>query len=376
MLFRRYKIRLLPTEEQANKMWEHVHACRFIWNYMLERQNELQKQGKKWVSYIDMAHELTNVKARPQYNWLKSVSNASLQAECRLLEEAYRAFFKGSRGHPRYKSRKKSSFSFSARTKTFRALQGEVVHIEKVGKVGYQTDLPISQYGKFYDVQIMYVHGKWLACFSVKREKQARILSEACMGIDLGVKELATVACGNQCWVYPNINKSPQVKRQVSRLKHLQRKAARKYVKNHTKDKSKNIERIERQIGKAFFRLANFRRDYRHKVTHELVEFLPSRIVMESLDVASMLKNRMLAEKIQAQGFYEFISMMRYKSEERGIEFVQADRYFPSSKRCCCCGKVKRDLTLKDRIYQCSGCGLVIDRDHNAAINLMNYSHT
>ena len=114
--------------------------------------------------------------------------------------------------------------------------------------------------------------------------------------------------------------------------------------------------------------------NYVHQVTHSLVSMLPMRVVMEDLDVSGMMKNRHLSRAIQEQCFFEFLRQMRYKCEWKGIKFLQADRFYPSSKTCSCCGAIKHDLKLSDRIFVCTECKTVIDRDYNAAINLMRYA--
>ena len=137
--------------------------------------------------------------------------------------------------------------------------------------------------------------------------------------------------------------------------------------------KSNNILKTEEQIRKIHNKLSNIRKNYIHQTTHEIIEIKPKKIVMENLNVSGMMKNKHLSKAIQEQCFYEFIRQVKYKCEWNGIEFEQADRFYPSSKTCSCCGHVKKNLKLKDRIYVCDKCGTIIDRDVNAAINLMNY---
>ena len=159
-------------------------------------------------------------------------------------------------------------------------------------------------------------------------------------------------------------------------MKHQQRAISRKYEANRTGNKyykTRNIERAEANLRKIYARINNIRSNYIHQCTHLLVAMLPYRVVMENLNVSGMMKNRHLSKVIQEQGFYEFTRQMKYKCEWMGIEFVQVDRFYPSSKTCSCCGNPKKDLKLKDRAYMCENCGFIIDRDYNAAINLMRY---
>ena len=134
--------------------------------------------------------------------------------------------------------------------------------------------------------------------------------------------------------------------------------------------KKEGVETIRKII---YRRLKNIRENYIHQITNTLVKTKPSKIVVEDLNIKGMMKNRHLSNAIGKQGFYKFLTILNYKCLWNSIEFVKADRFYPSSKKCFCCGNIKKDLKLKDRIYKCSNCGLVIDRDFNASLNLANY---
>lgn len=200
------------------------------------------------------------------------------------------------------------------------------------------------------------------------------MLTDKPMGIDVGVKDLAIVAFGDEQFVFHNINKSKRVRMLESKQRHIQRAISRKYCTNGNYEKTRQIQKYERILRDILFRLTNIRSDYTHKTTHALVSMLPQTVVMEDLNVSGMMKNRHLAKAIKDQRLYEFIRQMQYKCEERGIEFVQVPRFYPSSKTCSSCGSIKRDLKLSERMFVCSECGLHIDRDYNAALNLMRYA--
>ena len=172
-----------------------------------------------------------------------------------------------------------------------------------------------------------------------------------------------------------NINKSKKVRKLKKRLKRLQRQVSRKYETNKQGNKfvkTNNIIKLEKRIKLLHRKLSNIRNNHIHQATNKIIKLSPYRVVMEDLNIKGMMKNKHLSKAIQEQEFYEFIRQMKYKCEFNGIQFVQADRYFPSSKLCSCCGSIKKDLKLKDRVYKCN-CGLEIDRDKNASINLSNY---
>lgn len=240
----------------------------------------------------------------------------------------------------------------------------------------YQTDYILPQgknICKFSNPRIKYENNKWILSFGMECNNQTQKLTDNSMGIDLGVKDLAIVSCGNKFKVFKNINKSKQVKKIKKQLKHAQREVSKKYYTNGNWEKSNNILKSEKRVKQLYGRLSNIRKNYIHQTTRLLVNILPYRIVMEDLNISGMMKNKHLSKAIQEQCFYEFIRQMKYKCEEYGIEFVQVDRFYPSSKICSCCGNKKSDLKLSDRTYICEHCGLVIDRDYNASLNLKNY---
>ena len=192
------------------------------------------------------------------------------------------------------------------------------------------------------------------------------------IGIDLGIKNLAVCSDGT---IYPNINRTKEIRRLKKKQRRLQRSISRKYLKNKKGEsycKTHNIIKSEKLLLKVHHRLKNIRQNYRHQITTEIISRKPRLIVLEDLNVKGMMSNRHLSKAVQEQGFFEFRRQIEYKSEWSGIKILIADRYYPSSKLCICCGRIKKDLKLSDRIYYCE-CGNVIDRDLQAAINLKRY---
>jgi putative transposase len=202
----------------------------------------------------------------------------------------------------------------------------------------------------------------------VEQEVEKPELTGETIGIDLGIKELATVSSMDK--PIANINKTAEVRRLKKKLKRKQRQISRKYEKNKIKieraykfTKTKNIERLEREARLIHRRLGNIRLNHIHQATTKIAKTKPSRVVVEDLNVRGMMKNRHLSRAIAEQCFGMFVIILTYKCKMRGIELVEADRYYPSSKRCSRCGEVKRDLKLKDRVFVCPRCGFTLDRD-------------
>lgn len=373
-MLRHYKIRIYPSKEQEKAIWNHIHACRFMWNYMLELQNTRYKNGEKHLSHFGMTHLIKEIKNNSEYLWLKNISSGSLGLVCRELHDAFDLYFLHIHELPKFKSKKNSKASYPIRSDRL-WFDGAYAKVDTIGKIRYKTDyfLPIGIKQKFYNSSIKYDSGKYMLCFSIECEKQAYQLNNLDMGIDLGVKDLAVVAIGDKQIKVPNINHSAKIKKLEDRLKYYQSRMDKKYNKNG-KQKTNNYNKLKEKYRKVHKKLSDIRKDYTHQVTHTLVGYLPQKVVMETLFVSKMGKDKKLKELIHKQGFCRFKDYMKYKCEWRGINFILADQYFPSSKTCSCCGAIKRDLRLSDRVYKCDECGFVIDRDYNAAINLMRYT--
>lgn len=374
-MIKSFKIRLYPTKEQEQLMRMHIGCCRFIWNYMLDIQHKNHEAGEKYLSAFSMMNLLKPLKNDGEHSWLYDVSSRSLQVICSDVDKAYQRLFRKQAKKPRFKSKKKSKQSFPVAEIIW--FKDNIVTVQKLGKVKFKSDFefPNGRGNKFTNPRISNINGKWMLSFGMECENQAPKLNDCSMGIDLGVKDLAIAECNGQT-VFHNINKSKRMRLLNKKLNHLQRAISRKYEANRQGNKyikTRNIEREELKSRRIYSRIANIRNNYIHQCTHALVSMLPQRVVMENLNVTGMMKNKHLSRAIQEQCFGEFIRQMRYKCEWNGIEFVQADRFYPSSRTCSCCGTVKTDLKLRDRTYHCDACGLVIDRDYNAAINLSRY---
>ena len=374
-MIKSYKIRIFPTKDQEQLIYKHIGCCRFIWNYMLDLQNTRYKNKEKYLSAFDMIKLLTPLKKQKEYEWLNEVSNASLCDICRDLDKAFQNLFKKISKHPKFKSKKASRLAYPLRYNGVYFKSSNTLHIEKLGKVKCKTDFnfPLGRDIKITNPRLINQNGKWLVCFGMESENQASTLTDKPMGIDLGVKELMVVAYGEEKIIFHNINKSKKMRLLEKRKKHTERNISRKYRTNNSYEKTNNIIKEENKLRKLCAKQTNIRNNYIHQCTHTLVSLLPSRVVMEDLNVSGMMKNKHLSKTIMEAKFYEIIRQMQYKCEWLGIPFLQVDRFYPSSKTCSRCGTVKHNLKLKDRIFTCESCGLTIDRDYNASLNLQRY---
>ena len=382
-MIRSYKVRLNPTPDQEKLLWSHVHTARFVWNWALGYQQEYYKSDGKYLSAFDMIKLLTQLKNSRYVEWLKDVSSHTLRRVLQDQDTAYKMFFKKIGRHPKFKCKDSRKISFPVHSENMN-FSAQGVRLERIGRVSVQTNykIPEGTNVKFWDARVQYVNSKWILTFGLECESQTLGLTETPLGIDLGVKDLAVVAFGDKTFKFSNINKSSRVRKLTKKLKHLQRVISRKYeagnkLHPHSKwQKTNLILKYERLSHKVYAKLHNIRFNYIHQITHTLVSYLPKVIGMEDLNVIGMMKNKHLSRVIQEQCFAEFIRQMKYKCEYYGIPFVQAPRFYPSSKTCSHCNNIKKDLKLSDRTYICTECGAVLDRDYNAAINLMRYAES
>lgn len=375
-MIKAYKVRLFPTEEQMEKIWQNIGASRFVWNYMLELQNKRYKDGEKHLGHFDMVKVLTELKKQDEYAWLKDADSKNANITCKDLDGAFKKFFKKQGGYPKFKSKKKSKASYPTNYERV-DFYDNYVQLPKLGRVKYKSeyDMPLGKDAcKFTNPRIsVTTKGKVILSFGMEYEPPKIKLNDYDMGIDLGIKDLAVVACGDNQVIYHNFNKSREMKQLTRKLKHLQRNVARKYRTNGSWEKTNNIKKEEKKIKELSEHIANKRLNYIHHMTRELVNMKPKRIVIEDLNVSGMMKNKHLSKAVQQASFYEIRRQIEYKSEWMGIEVVLADRFFPSSKTCHKCGYVHKGLRLKDRTYVCPECGYAEDRDINAAMNLRDY---
>ena len=361
------KVRLKPTKAQEVKMWKSVGTARWVYNWTLTRQQENNKKGNKFISDNELRKEITQMKQLDDFKWLFDVSNNVAKQAVKDACNAYTNFFQGKAEFPRFKSRKHSRLSFYNDTEKLKAKPNKRVLIEKVGWIQTAEQIPVGV--AYCNPRVSFDGKYWYLSVGIEQVIEKETLRDEIIGIDLGITTLVVCSNGNQV---KNINKTKEVRKVEKRLRRLQRCVSRKYEMNKEGDryaKTSNCIKIEKQIQHLHRRLTNIRTNHIHQATNAIAKTKPCKVVMEDLNVKGMMKNRHLSKAIQQQKFKEFSRQMEYKCEKYSIEFMKVDRFFPSSKKCSSCDEIKKDLKLKDRIYSCE-CGLRIDRDLNAALNL------
>ena len=309
----------------------------------------------------------------PDKAWIKEVSSKAIKKSIENGYTAFIRFFKHQSAFPRFKKKGKSDVKmyFVKNSPTDCTCERHRLKIPTLGWVRIKEKgyIPTSKDG--YVVRsgtISIKAGRYYVSVLVELPdvKVAGNDNEG-IGIDLGIKDFAIISNGK---TYKNINKSARLKKLEKQLRREQRCLSRKY-ENLKKGEStqKNIQKQKLKVQKLYHRISNIRTDYINKVIAEIVKTKPSYITIEDLNVSGMMKNRHLSKAVVSQKFYEFRTKLKAKCDENGIELRVVDRWYPSSKICHCCGAIKKDLKLSDRIYRCD-CGYVEDRDFNAALNL------
>jgi putative transposase len=366
LVTRAYKTELDVNDRQVTACKQHAGAARWAYNWGLRIKQERYQATRKSPTAIELHRELNALK-KTDVAWLYQVSKCAPQEALRNLDAAFAHFlrrcalkkhgkWKGKLGYPTCKTRKQGLGSFR--------LTGRIVVSEKaivlprLGRLRLKERdyLPTSEV-KVLSATVSEQAGHWYVSVQVEEEQSLPENSGPVVGIDLGVTQLATLSDGT---VIPNPR---HLKRRLKKLKKLQRVVSRR------QKGGKNRKKAVHKLAKLHRTIRNQRQNTLHQVTTRLAK-TKSVLVIEDLHVAGMLKNHHLAQAIGDVGFYEFKRQLLYTASWYGARVILADRWEPSSKRCSGCGWIDEDLTLSDRVFHCEQCGLVLDRDLNAAINL------
>ena len=354
-MLKAFKYKINPTNEQTILLNKHIGSSRFVYNLALETKNSAYVGNKVNLSCFALHKQLTELKT--ECEWLKEINSQSLQQSITNLDKAYTAFFKGQNSFPKFK-KKSNGGSFNIPQNVilennkliipkFKKGIDIVLHRPIKGEIR-QATISRTPTGKYF-VSILCETGDVI-------KTKLTIKEETTIGIDLGIKTFIVVSNGKE---YDN----PKFLRKAqSKLKYIQRKYSKKKGK-----------RTKQKLAVLHEKVANQRKDFLHKVSSELINNHDS-IAIETLQVSNMLKNHTLAQAIQDAGWGMFVTMLEYKAKWQGKNIMKIGTFEPSSKTCSCCGHINKELTLKDREWTCKGCGTLLNRDVNAAINIKNFA--
>lgn len=379
---RAYKTEIKPTEEQIEKIRQTQGVCRFVYNLFIATNQERYKHGLKYMSGYDFSKYLNNGyrEGHPEQKWIWEVSSKAVKQSVMDADKAFKRFFKTKKGFPNFKRKHGKPVGIYCPRNGSTSKDVEVQrHRIKVPIIGW---IRLKEFGYIPNgypssITITCKAGRYYASALYETDIPAPIQCKGDgLGVDLGLKAFAVVSNGDS---YVNVNKSIRVKKARKRLKREQRRFSRKIqirkkVKSATGTTS-NLDKQRVKVQRVYHHLECVRKDFINKVVSDLVKAKPRYITIEDLNIQGMMKNRHLSKAISESLFYYFRSTLVRKCKESGIEVRLADRFFPSSKQCSSCGALKKDLKLKDRVYHCPSCGLEIDRDLNASLNLKHCEH-
>ena len=375
-LLKSFKTEINPTEEQKVKIRKTIGTCRYIYNFYLAHNKELHDNGEKFMSGKSFSVWLNNeyLPKNPDKLWIKEVSSKSVKRSIENGCIAFTRFFKHQSAFPNFKKKGKSDVKmyFVKNNPKDCRCERHRMNIPSLGWVrmkekGYFPTTKDGYVIKSGHVSIKADRYYVSVLIEIPNNKIANNSNEG-IGIDLGLKDFAIVSNGK---TYKNINKSAKLKKLEKQLIREQRSLSRKYenLKKGESTQRANIQKQKLKVQKLHHKIDDIRTDYINKTIAEMVKTKPSYITIEDLNVSGMMKNKHLSKAVASQKFYEFRTKLQAKCKEIGIELRVVDRWYPSSKTCHCCGAIRKDLKLSDRIFRCD-CGYIEDRDFNAALNL------
>lgn len=390
--YKSYKIRLLPTEEQEEIFETNCNIARYIYNQSVELLSFIDSAGYT-ITENELREQISTLKHSAGHEWISKAGHYTITGAVHQCYSAYKYYKQGINKFPKMKTKKYSKPLFMIRATLDKNLgiQGvqfidnKHVKLQKIGIVQLENKkdiLPLKELfehnARIYKVRICKEDGNWFMCFALKHKKENEELNDIVIGIDVGIKELAVCSNGN---VYENINKTSKnimklekKKREIKR--RIERKKRQNQIKYMTQERPKysnNIKKEQKKIRKIEQRIQNIRRTYNHQVSRSIVNERPALVVMENLNFSTLKKKSVYLQRmLEAQRFSELQEFIKYKTENQGGEFERVPRYYKSSQICCCCHSSQK-IKLTDRIYKCPVCGMELDRDLNAAINLEQY---
>ena len=374
-MLKSFKTEIKPTPEQIIKINRTIGTCRYVYNFYISYNKELYNKGERFLTGKEFSVWLNNeyIPKNPEKIWIKDVYSKAVKKSIEDGCTAFKRFFKHQSDFPNFKKKGKSDVKmyFVKNNPKDCACERHRLNIPTLGWIRLKEKgyIPTTKDGwKIKSGTVSMKAGRYYVSVLIEIPNvQAANNGVDGIGIDLGLKDFAIISDGR---IYKNINKSEKLKKLEKCLRREQRSLSRKY-ENLKKGEStqKNIQKQRLKVQRRHQGINNIRTDYINKTIAEIVKTKPSYITIEDLNVSGMMKNRHLSKAVASQKFYEFRTKLKIKCNDNGIELRVVNQWYPSSKRCHCCGRIQKDLKLSDRKYKCI-CGYVEDRDFNASLNL------
>ena len=376
-MYKALKIELKLTVAQKIKVCQTIGTERFIYNEYIKYNQEQYKLGNKFVNAFEFSKYINNIYLLNNLDkkWIKDVSSKSVKQAMIYAEKAFKRFFKGLSSFPVFKKKGRNelgAYFVKDNKKDFEFYRHKIkiptlkfVRVKEYGYIPKNANIKSGTITKIAD--------RYFLSLIIEVDDIVKIpnTSNKGLGVDLGIKDTAICSNGK---VFKNINKTKKIKKLKKKLKREQRKMSRSIEYSKSKKiklrELKNFNKKKLKVQKIFYRLNCIRDDYNNKMVNEITRTKLKYITIEDLKVSNMIKNKHLSKAIQEQNFFSIRTKLINKCKERNIELRLVDTFYPSSKTCSCCGSIKKDLKLNNRIYKCSNCGLEMDRDYNASVNL------
>ena len=374
-MLKSFKTEINPTAEQKIRINKTIGTCRYIYNFYIDYNKALHDKGEKFMMGKSFSAWLNNeyIPDNPDKAWIKEVSSKAIKKSIEDGCTAFTRFFKHQSAFPNFKKKGKSDAKmyFVKNNPNDCKCERHRLNIPTLGWVRIKEKgyIPTTKDGwKIKSGTVSIKAGRYYVSVLVEvPDIKIANNSNDGIGIDLGLKDLAIVSNGQ---TYKNINKSARLRKLEKQLRREQRGLSRKYENVKEGESTyRNIQKQKIKVQKLYHKINNIRTDYINKTIAEIVKTKPSYITIEDLNVSGMMKNRHLSKAVASQKFYEFRTRLKAKCHDNGIELRVVDRWYPSSRMCHCCGNIKKDLKLSDRIYRCD-CGYIEDRDFKASLNL------
>ena len=375
-MLKSFRTEIDPTQDQKIRIHKTIGVCRYLYNFYIQHNKELHENNKGFMTGRSFSVWLNNeyLPQNPDKSWIKEVSSKSVKHVLEDADKAFKRFFEHQANFPRFKKKGRSDpkMYFVKNHPKDCLCERHRIKIPTLGWVRIKEKgyIPTTKSGlTIKSGTVSMKAGRYYVSVLVEFPDPVSCHNKGVgLGIDLGLKDLATISNGEH---HKNINKTPRVKKIEKKLRREQRRLSRKYEnqKKGGTTQRKNIQKQKLKVQKLYQRLNHIRTDHVNKTISRVVRTKPSYIVIEDLNVSGMMKNRHLSKAIAAQKLREFRDKLKWKCYVNGIELRIVDRWYPSSKRCHCCGRIRKDLKLSERIYRCE-CGFECDRDLNASLNL------
>lgn len=357
-----HKIKLYPTKRQEGLFRQSCGVARFAYNWALNEWEKNYQNGVRSSAY-DLIKRLNSIKYE-EFPWMQETGKTCSQYAIHNLEGAYKKYFKKVSGFPKFKKKGvKDSFVAVENKNSFKQRDYKI-RIPKIGWVKCAENLRFN--GKVNHVSIKRVADIWFAFINIEvipNEALTKSENQTTVGVDLGIKTMMALSDGTLFSNPKALNKN------LRSIKRLHRELSRKEKGSNNRIKQRN------KLARKYYRVSCIKQNAIHKATSAIVKKY-DRIIIESLSLNLMIKNKNLAQAMSDVGFGEIVRQLSYKALWQDKEVIKADRFFASSKTCSNCGHKKEVLKLSQRIFKCEKCGFELDRDQNAAINLANYSPT